>query len=68
MARLERQRLEIVTNERIEEADEAWLADQLGRAGNLNDNERALLVFLNREACGLPQSLSDLAARSVIAA
>lgn len=68
MARLERQRLEIVTNERIEEADEAWLAGQLEREGGMNDNERALLVFLNREACGLPPSLCELAARSVIAA
>ena len=33
MARLERQRLEIVTNERIEEPDEAWLAIRTG--GNM---------------------------------
>ena len=68
MARLERQRLEIVTNERIEEADEAWLMGRLGREGRLNANEMALLAFLQREACGLPGQLSELMARSVIAA
>ena len=68
MARLERQRLEIVTNERIEEADEAWLIGRLGRDRSLNANEMALLAFLQREACSLPGELSALMARSVIAA
>ena len=68
MARLERQRLEIVTNERIEEADEAWLIGRLGRDCRLNANEMALLAFLQREACGLPGGLNEIAARCVIAA
>lgn len=68
MARLERQRLEIVTNERIEEASEAWLVSRLGRDGCLNENELALLLFLQREACGLPPGLGEIAARAMIAA
>ncbi len=68
MARLERQRLEIVTNEQIEEASEAWLLSRLCRDGSLNDNELALLLFLQREACGLPPGLGELAARAMIAA
>ncbi len=68
MARLERQRLEIVTNERIEETSEAWLVSRLGLDGCLNENELALLLFLQREACGLPPGLGELAARAMIAA
>ena len=68
MARLERQRLEIVTNEQIEEAGEAWLVGRLDRDGCLNDNELALLMYLQREACGLPPGLGEIAARAMIAA
>ena len=68
MARLERQRLEIVTNEQIEEPGEAWLVTRLGREGRLDRNELALLAYLKREACGLPSGLNELAARSMIAA
>ena len=68
MARLERQRLEIVTNEQIEETSEDWLVSHLGQGGRLNENELALLSFLQREACGLPASLGEFAARAMIAA
>ena len=68
MARLERQRLEIVTSERIEETNDDWLASRLGEGGRLNENELALLAFVQREACGLPASLGELAARALIAA
>jgi hypothetical protein len=60
LARLERQRLEIITNEKIEEADAQWLAGQLGRGGKLDDNERALLDFLRRETPALPPALQKL--------
>lgn len=68
MARLERQRLEIVTNERIEEPDEAWLTARLSQPEGLRGNALALLAYIDREANGLPQRLSGLAARAVIAA
>lgn len=68
MARLERQRLEIVTNEAIEEPDEVWLTGRLGEAPELGANKVALLAFLLRESNGLPKGLKDLAARAMIAA
>jgi hypothetical protein len=60
LSRLERQRLEIITNEKIEEADAAWLASRLGRDGKLNDNEVALLEFLRHESPLLPPVLQEI--------
>lgn len=68
LARLERQRLEIVTNEVIEEATEIWLMARLGEADRLRENELALLRFIQREASRLPKSLDDFAARALLAA
>jgi hypothetical protein len=68
MGRLERQRLEIVTGEPIEEADEAWLVDRLSRQTSFGENELALLAYLQREANGLPKPLQDLVARALLAA
>lgn len=68
MARLERQRLEIVTGEAIEEADEAWLSTRLSRNPVLGENELALLAYLKKEANGLPKDLADLVARALVAA
>ena len=68
LTRLERQRLEIITNEPILEADEAWLVGRLNREIRLDDNDQALIAFLKHEASALPQGLSELAARAAIAA
>ena len=68
MARLERQRLEIVTGEPIAEADEAWLCERVLGAARLGENELALLAFLQQEANGLPPSLNERVARALIAA
>ncbi len=68
MGRLERQRLEIVTNEVIEEANEAWLLSRFERGRHFSDNEIALLAFLKHEAGTLPPSLNELVARAQIAA
>ena len=67
MERLERQRLEIVTGEAIELPDAAWLASRLDPL-RLDENQLALLAYLRREANGLPDCLSELAARAMIAA
>lgn len=64
LSKLERQRLEIITGEKIAEADAAWLASRLGRGGRLDDNERALLRFLKEESPVLPPALRDMADRS----
>lgn len=69
LARLERQRREIITSETIDEAEETWLLDRLGRKEPpLDENEMALLAFLEREASSLPISVRQLSARAVIAA
>lgn len=60
LAKLERQRLEIITNEKIAEADAEWLASRLGRDGKLDENEAALLEFLQRESPVLPPVLQRL--------
>lgn len=66
MTRLERQRLEIVTNEPIEEADERWLLTRFDRPA-LGANEIAVLAYLKHEAGALPKSLTDLLARVQLA-
>lgn len=68
MARLERQRLEIVTNERIDDAECQWLIDQLGTDGRLDANEIELLAFLQRESPMPHPELSAFAARHGVAA
>ena len=63
LAKLERQRLEIITGEKVEDADAVWLVGRLGREGVLDGNERALLRFLKDESPVLPTALSDMADR-----
>lgn len=43
LAQLERQRLEIITNQEITSDEAGWLADRIGRDGKLTPNEKALL-------------------------
>lgn len=68
LTRLERQRLEIVTNEVIEETDDIWLMDRLSESDPNDENEAALLAFVVREASRLPPELAQFAARRAIAA
>ncbi len=63
LARLERQRLEIITSETLDDADAAWLAGRLGSSGKLDDNERALVRYLKEESPILPPLLQELADR-----
>ncbi|MEI9900005.1 MAG: hypothetical protein WDN31_07495 [Hyphomicrobium sp.] len=49
LARLERQRVEIITNEEIPQAEAAWLCARIGRDGHLSPNEAALVGYLMRE-------------------
>jgi hypothetical protein len=46
LARLEHQRIEIITHEEIMEAEAAWLVGRLGRADGLSPNEMALVSYL----------------------
>ncbi len=68
LARLERQRLEIVTNEVIEEVTPDWLMGKLAEPTADASNETALLAFVTREASRLPGQLADFAARRTLAA
>jgi hypothetical protein len=68
LARLERQRLEIVTQERIDDAECQWLIDTLGKDGKLDANEIELLSFLQRESPMPHPELAAFAARHGVAA
>ncbi len=68
VARLERQRFEIITNEVIEEAGAGWLIERLEERNDLDTTEAALLSFVAREASQLPPELSAFAARILLAA
>jgi hypothetical protein len=63
IARLERQRLEIITNDEITEVEASWLADRLGRDGQLTANERALLAYLCVDGRPLAPALQAVVAR-----
>ncbi len=49
LARLEHQRIEIITNEAITEAEATWLANRIGRDGRLSPSEHALVSYLKNE-------------------
>lgn len=50
LARLEHQRIEIITNESITEAEAVWLASRMGRDGRLSPSELALVSYLRSES------------------
>jgi hypothetical protein len=50
LARLEHQRIEIITNEVITQAEAGWLCDRIGRDGRLTANEAALVAYLKKES------------------
>ncbi len=68
LARLERQRVEIITNEEVTETEAAWLAERIGRDGRVTANERLLLAFLKRESPRIHPVLQQLVDAVSIAA
>jgi len=68
LARLERQRLEIVTQERIDDAECQWLIERLGKNGKLDANEIELLAYLQRESPMPHPELAAFAAQHGVAA
>jgi hypothetical protein len=60
LARLEQQRIEIITNEEITAAEAAWLCERIGRDGRLTPNEAALIAYLRTES---PKIHPELLAR-----
>ncbi len=60
LARLEHQRIEIITNEVITQAEAGWLCERIGRDGHVTPNEAALIAYLKKES---PNIHPDLLAR-----
>jgi hypothetical protein len=50
LVRLEQQRIEIITNEAITQAEAEWLCERIGRDGRLTPNEAALVGYLQKES------------------
>lgn len=63
LARLEHQRIEIITNETITEAEASWLAARLVRDGRLSPSESALVAYLRQETPRLHPVLVDAVER-----
>ncbi len=68
LARLEHQRIEIITNEAITEAEASWLAGRLGRDGRLSPSETALVAYLKQESPNIHPLLIEAVDRLVHAA
>jgi len=69
LTRLEQQRVEIITNEEIGQADAAWLCERIGRDGRLSPNEAALVAYLRRESpASIHPALQAAVARLAVAA
>ncbi len=60
LARLEEQRLEIITGEKITRSEAEWLIDRIGRDGDVHENEKAVLRFLRDNSPDLHPSLKPL--------
>ena len=60
IARLERQKIEIITNERITQPEANWLAERIGRDGIMKDNEKALLSCIAKESPAIHPALQEL--------
>lgn len=68
LVRLEQQRIEIITNEEIAQADASWLGERIGRNGRLSPNEAALVGYLKRETPRIHPELQATVARLAQAA
>lgn len=63
LARLEHQRIEIITNETITEAEASWLAGRLGRDGRLSPSETALVAYLRQQSPRIHPALVEAVER-----
>jgi hypothetical protein len=68
LARLEHQRIEIITNEVITQAEAGWLCDRIGRDGRLTANEAALVAYLKKESPNIHPDLQAAVERLAHAA
>ncbi len=63
LSKLEHQRIEIITNEKIAEPDPSWLVGRLGRDGLLTPSERALVSYLNHESPRIHPAITEAVCR-----
>lgn len=68
LARLERQRIEIITNEEVTEGEASWLAQQLSADNVLTPAEDALVAFLYRNGSKVHPALREAVDRLARAA
>ena len=68
LARLEHQRIEIITNEVITEVEASWLASRIGRDGKLSPSEHALVAYLKQESSSIHPVLVEAVNRLGFAA
>lgn len=68
LARLEHQRIEIITNEQITEVEADWLASRIGRDGRLTPSETALVTYLKQESPKIHPALTEAVDRLARAA
>jgi hypothetical protein len=68
LARLEHQRIEIITNETITEVEASWLASRIGRDGKLSPSEHALVAYLKQESTSIHPTLVEFVNRLGVAA
>ena len=68
LARLEQQRLEIITNQQITGGEANWLAERMGRDNLLTNNEIALLQCLKEASPKIDPQLTPLLNRAELAA
>lgn len=68
LARLEHQRIEIITNEPITRVEAGWLCERIGRDGRLTPNEAALIAYLKKESPNIHPDLQAAVERLAQAA
>ena len=68
IAVLERQKIEIVTAEEVTVAEATWLAERIGRGGQLTPNGQALIAFLHANSPKIAPELDAMVARLRVAA
>src|SRR5215831_13688947 len=66
IARLTRQKVEIITHDAVEPANAGWLAQRIGRQGRLTPNECALLMFLKTESPAIDPALRGLVDKAAV--
>ena len=64
LARLEHEKVQIITAEAITEDEAGWLTERIMRDGELCENEKALLAFIRAEAPNVHPSLKPLLANA----